>query len=99
MNRQKIPAIKRNATTQQVLENAMLRVGHDAEVIANVKKNALSIFSVTMNNLERVNEECKQTIDQMDQLIAFANSQKQDAERTMTDNNAVMGKIREIIGE
>lgn len=99
MNKQKIPAIKRNATTQQVMENAMLRIDKDAETISGVKQSALSIFSATMSKLERVNAECQQTIDQMNQLIAFANGQKQDAERMMADNNAVIGKMKEIIGE
>ena len=99
MNKQKIPPVKRNATTQQVVQNAMLRIGKDAETISGVKQSALNVFSGTIRSLERVNNELEETVERMDQMIAFAQGQKHDAEASIAENKAVIDKIREIIGE
>lgn len=99
MNKPSIPALKRNATTEQAMQNTMLRINKDAEALSVVKQSALGMFSTTARNLEKINDELMQSIVRLDHLSSFALSQKQEAERMVADNNAVIAKIREIIGE
>lgn len=89
------------------------KIGNSAEAIAvvtqrlmedsatlNAQKNeALSVFRQTAENLGQINKGLTENAQQYDKLKDFAETQRDSALKAIADNEAVMRKILDIIGE
>ena len=90
-------------TTQEVLQGAMARIGHDVDSLNAQRDAALGIFNQTHCKLCAINEELQQSVQQSVQqfreIAEYANKQALVAETTMKSNDHVCEQIRSIVGE
>lgn len=63
------------------------------------KNKAISVFRQTANELAAINEGLSKSLGTLGQLQAFIASQTESANKMIADNEAVRGRILDIIGE
>ena len=85
--------------TSAVMNKAMSRVVKDVHALSQRKENAVSAFRAAANNLAQINNELQDEVMYIKQLAAFAAEKEAEAERMIADNDAVRGKIIDLIGE
>lgn len=85
--------------TNAVMNKAMNRVVKDVHALSQRKENAVSAFRAAANNLAQINNELQDEVAYIKQLAAFAAEKEAEAERMIADNDAVRGKIIDLIGE
>lgn len=90
---------KRKISTDVALSTVTTRLAEDISALSQKKANAVSAFRAAANNLAQVNDALQTEIDHFDNLAAFIADKKAEAERMVADNNAVRGKIIDLIGE
>ncbi len=86
-------------TTQDVLQGAMARIGHDVDSLNAQRDAALGVFNQTHCKLCAINEELQQSVQQFREIAEYANKQALVAETAMKSNDHVCEQIRSIIGE
>lgn len=86
-------------TTQEIVDDAVIRLSSDIVELQDMKEYALSSFRSVANNLGGINENLKDKVDKLQSLISFATDKKGEAEKMINDNEAVRQKIIDIIGE
>ena len=86
-------------TTQEIIDDAVIRLSSDIVKLQDMKECALSSFRSAANNLGGINENLKDKVDKLQSLINFATDKKGEAEKMINDNEAVRQKIIDIIGE
>ena len=90
---------KRKISTDVALSTVTTRLAEDISALSQKKANAVSAFRAAANNLAQVNDSLQTEINHFDNLAAFIADKKAEAERMIADNNAVRGKIIDLIGE
>ena len=98
MNSIKVPALKRKVDMEKVVEKTMTSLCSDITALSNRKETAGNVFLSTQRSLEAINADLKKSVDRFDHLVRFAQDQKAQAERMISDNEKVCTKIREIVG-
>lgn len=86
-------------TTEQVIASAKDKILADIDEYASQKESALSVFRSTANKLETVNKGLSKSVIDLAKLINFAEEHKTNVEKIIADNEAVRGKILDIIGK
>ena len=90
---------KKIQTMEEVFNLALTKLDTDLHTIEAEKNAALSIFRQTATNLQNINQRLGTTVDNIENLIDYAQRSKNDVTKMMSDNEAVRSKIIEIIGE
>ena len=90
---------KKIQTMEEVFSSALTKLDTDLHSIQAEKDATLSIFRQTATNLENINHRLGTTVDNIENLIDYAQRSKNDVTKMMSDNEAVRSKIIEIIGE
>lgn len=90
---------KKVKTMEEVFSSALTKLDTDLHTIQAEKDAALGIFRQTATNLANINQRLGTTVDNIENLIDYAQRSKDDVTKMMTDNEAVRAKIIEIIGE
>lgn len=85
--------------TNAAMNKAMTRVVQDVRTLSQRKDNAVSAFRAAANNLAQINGALQDEVIYIKQLAAFAAEKEAEAERMIADNDAVRGKIIDLIGE
>lgn len=85
--------------TNAAMNKTMTRVVKDVHALSQRKENAVSAFRAAANNLAQINDELQDEVMYIKQLATFAAEKEAEAERMIADNNAVRGKIIDLIGE
>lgn len=86
-------------TTQEIVDDAVIRLSSDIVELQDMKESALSSFRSVANNFGGINENLKDKVGKLQSLIDFATDKKGEAEKMINDNEAVRQKIIDIIGE
>lgn len=86
-------------TTEQVIASAKDKILKDIDVFSAQKDSALSVFRSTANKLEAVNKGLTNSVADLDKLKKFAEENKANVEKVISDNEAVRKKILDIIGK
>lgn len=92
-------AKKKIQTMEEVFNSALVKLDADLHTIQAEKDATLSIFRQTATNLNNINQRLGTTVDNIENLIDYAQRSKSDVVKMMADNEAVRAKIIEIIGE
>lgn len=92
-------AKKKIQTMEEVFNSALVKLDTDLHTIQAEKDATLSIFRQTATKLENINHRLGTTVDNIENLIDYAQRSKNDITKMMSDNEAVRSKIIEIIGE
>ncbi len=87
------------ATMAELISQTMTRIQTSESVLNTRTENALSAFRNAANALEQVNAAKRENVLTVNNLIDFLQTTRQTTEKTIADNDAVRGKILEIIGE
>lgn len=90
---------KKIQTMEEVFNSALKKLDTDLHTIQAEKDATLSMFRQTATNLQNINQRLGTTVDNIENLIDYAQRSKNDVTKMMTDNEAVRAKIIEIIGE
>lgn len=91
--------MKKKMTTAQVMTEATSKLSAEITQLTAKRDQSLSIFRQTAQNLEAINTELSGTINKMDEMVAFINTQRNAAKKVIADNNHVTEKIYDIIGK
>ena len=86
-------------TTQEIVDDAVIRLSSDIVELQDMKECALSSFRSVANTLGGINENLKDKVDKLESLINFATDKKGQTEKMISDNQAIRQKIIDIIGE
>lgn len=86
-------------TTEQMIANAKEKIVNDIDTLFAEKDSALSVFRSTATKLENVNKGLSSSVADLDKLMKFASENKANVEKIIADNEAVRGKILDIIGK
>lgn len=86
-------------TTAQVMTEAATKLSDEIALLTEERDQSLSIFRQTAQNLEIINTELTGTINKMDEMVAFINTQRDTANKVISDNTHVMERIYDIIGK
>ena len=86
-------------TTEEVIASAKERILGDIDTFSTQKDSALSVFRQTANKLETVNKGLTKSVADLDKLKKFAEENKANVEKVISDNEAVRKKILDIIGK
>ena len=97
MKSKKTPIVVK--TTQEIVDDAVIRLSSDIMDLQDMKECALSSFRAVANTLGGINENLKDKVDKLESLITFATDKKGQTEKMISDNDAVRKKIIDIIGE
>lgn len=92
-------AITTPPTTEEVIASAKGRILDDIDTFSNQRDSALSVFRQTANKLEAVNKGLTKSVADLDKLKKFAEENKANVEKVISDNEAVRKKILDIIGK
>ena len=90
---------KQVMTTEAALSAVTTRLVEDIDTLSAQKEDAVSAFRQTANKLESINAGLRTSVERLDHLAVFIAERKMEAEKMMVDNNAVRGKIIDLIGE
>lgn len=77
----------------------MERLVNDINCLQTDREDALSSFRMTANNLADINIHLNQKIQFFDGIVEQIAAQSKMAKQMVADNEAVRGKILDIIGE
>lgn len=91
--------MKKKLTTAQVMTEATSKLSADITQLTAKRDQSLSIFRQTAENLEAINTELTGTINKMDEMVAFIGTQRDAANKVISDNTHVMERIYDIIGK
>lgn len=86
-------------TTAQVMTEATSKLSTEITQLTAKRDQSLSIFRQTAQNLEAINTELKGTINKMDEMVEFISTQRDTANKVISDNTHVMERIYDIIGK
>ena len=86
-------------TTEQVIATARDKIIGDINSLSGEKDSALSVFRATAVKLENINKGLSNSVGELDKLMKFASENKSNVEKIIADNEAVRGKILDIIGK
>lgn len=98
-NKKKQVAIVTPPTTEEVIASAKEKILGDIDTFSSQKDSALSVFRQTANKLETVNKGLTKSVADLDKLKKFAEENKANVEKVISDNEAVRKKILDIIGK
>lgn len=90
---------KPHKSTENITITAMERLVNDINCLQNDREDALSSFRMTANNLADINIHLNQKIQFFDGIVEQIAAQSKMAKQMVADNEAVRGKILDIIGE
>ena len=99
LSKKKAAVVVTPPTTEQVIASAKDRIIKDIDVFSSQRESALSVFRSTANKLEAVNKGLTNSVSDLNKLISFAEENKANVEKIIADNEAVRGKILDIIGK
>lgn len=77
----------------------MEKLVNDINCLQNDREDALSSFRMTANNLADINVHLNEKIQFFDGIVEQIAAQSKMAKQMVADNEAVRGKILDIIGE
>ena len=97
--KKKVKVVVTPPTTEEVITSAKNKILNDIGQLSSQTDSALSVFRNTASNLEKVNKGLNNSVADLNKLINFANEHKANAEKIISDNEAVRTKILEIIGK
>lgn len=90
---------KKMKATQEILQDAMDRIGGDVDKLTAQRDEALGIFNQAKCRLDNINQEIEQSVQRFREIAEFATKQAAVAEKTMQANMHVCEQIRAILGE
>ena len=90
---------KPHESTENITTTAMERLVNDINCLQNDREDALSSFRMTANNLADINIHLNQKIQFFDDIVEQIAAQSKMAKQMVAGNEAVRGKILDIIGE
>lgn len=90
---------KSHESAENITINAMERLINDIDCLQNDKEDALSSFRMIANNLADINIHLNQKIQFFDGIVELISAKSKMAHQMVADNEAVRGKILDIIGE
>ena len=90
---------KPHESTENITITAMEKLVNDINCLQNDREDALSSFRMTANNLADINVHLNQKIQFFDDIVEQIAAQSKMAKQMVADNEAVRGKILDIIGE
>jgi hypothetical protein len=90
---------KNKMTTAQVLTEATGKLSDEISKLTEQRDQSLSIFRSTAENLTSINARLTGTINKMDEMVEFINTQRDAASKVISDNSQVVARIYEIIGK
>jgi hypothetical protein len=91
--------MKKKLTTAQVMTEATSKLSAEITQLTAKRDQSLSIFRQTAQDLETINTELTDNISKMDEMVAFINTQRDAANKVISDNTHVMERIYDIIGK
>ena len=91
--------IKKNVSSEKVMTLANDRLSSEVSVMRTASDHAMGIFSSTVKNLESINDQLRVSAERARQFAAMATEKAEEAERKIAENNSVVQKIYEIIGQ
>lgn len=91
--------MKKKLTTAQVMTEATSKLSAEITQLTAKRDQSLSIFRQTAQNLEAINSDLTDTINKMDEMVAFISTQRDAANKVISDNTHVMDRIYDIIGK
>ena len=91
--------MKKKLTTAQVMTEATSKLSAEITQLTAKRDQSLSIFRQTAQDLETINTELTDNISKMDEMVAFINTQRDEASKVISDNTHVMERIYDIIGK
>ena len=89
----------RKYTTEAAIKLATNQLTNDINGLSTQRDNALSMFRQTAVQLNSINDGLRTKLGNLSELEDFIQSQKNCANKMISDNEAVRQHILEIIGE
>jgi hypothetical protein len=86
-------------TTESMMESMAKRFDDDIASLTAQRESALNVFRATATKLQTINENLNNCISGYDKMLAYIQSKKDVAQKSLADNTVVRNKIIDIIGE